>query len=261
MFRSQLTLSLRAIILIAALMLNCGAAFAEEVRIGHLETSDDTGINWLYFRCERPTATQMRCDLFNTLIYKKKSDAEIDADLKQLTNADLLTEFNKIFGESCKSLVENEGELKAGIGMDGKPINPRNAASSGAMMKWVIEGCKTPTRDGASRVFKLMAEQERRTCNVHNAHSQMIFSWNPQTNSWISREGPTGPCGTFVLGTLTQDSKAKFWSYVQKTLRTNPKGVLPTGLSCGLFPEHTMNYSWQTMSTVEGCEFIESLYD
>jgi hypothetical protein len=24
--------------------------FGEEVHIGHLETNDDTGINWLYFR-------------------------------------------------------------------------------------------------------------------------------------------------------------------------------------------------------------------
>ena len=52
MLRSHLTLSLRGIVLIA--MLSCGAAFAEEVQIGHLETKDDTGINWLYFRCENP---------------------------------------------------------------------------------------------------------------------------------------------------------------------------------------------------------------
>jgi hypothetical protein len=261
MFRCQLTLSLRGIVLVAVLMLNCGSVFAEEVRIGHLETSDDTGINWLYFRCYKPNAMQMRCDVFQTLIYKKKSEAEIEADLKKLAAADLLTEFNKIFGDSCKSLVENEGNINAGIGMDGKPINPRNAASSGAMVKWVVAACKTPTRESASRVFKSMAEQERRTCNVHNDHSLLTFIWNPQTNSWTSREGPTGPCGTFVLGTLAQDAKTSFWSFVQKTLRTNPKGTLPAGQSCGLFPEHTMNYSWQTMPTVEGCEFIESLYD
>src|SRR5271169_701423 len=56
MFRSQLHPSLRGLVLFAALVLSCGAAFAEEVRIGHLETKDDTGINWLYLRCEKPTA-------------------------------------------------------------------------------------------------------------------------------------------------------------------------------------------------------------
>jgi hypothetical protein len=129
------------------------------------------------------------------------------------------------------------------------------------MVKGMIEVCKRPSQESAGRFFKSMAEQERRTCNVHSDHSLLTFIWNPQTNSWTSREGPTGPCGTFVLGTLTKDAKTSFWSFVQKTLRTNPKGILPNGLTCDLFPEHTMNYSWRTMSTVEGCEFIESLPD
>lgn len=38
------TLSLHAIAVIAALMVG-GVAMAEEIRIGHLETQDDTGIN------------------------------------------------------------------------------------------------------------------------------------------------------------------------------------------------------------------------
>ena len=258
MFRSQLTLSLRGIVLVAALMLNCGAAFAEEVRIGHLETKDDTGINWLYFRCEKPNATQMRGDVFQTLIMKKKSNTEIDTELKRQAATDPLTEFNKGFGDTCKSFVGNESKIKAGIGIDGKPLDPRTAASGLSVVKAVIEVCKTPTRESASLFFKLMIEQDRRSCKVHNDHSQITFNWNPQTDSWISREGPTGPCGTFVLGTLTRDSKNNFWSYVEKTLRTNPKGVLPLGQSCGLFPEHTLNYSWHTANTLEGCEFIES---
>jgi hypothetical protein len=257
--REHRNLILPSIAVIAALtMLNCGAAFAEEVRIGHLETNDDTGINWLYFRCEKPDVTQMRCDVFQTLITKKKSDTEINTELKRQAATDPLAEFNKGFGDMCKSSVEIEGKINAGVGIDGKPFNQRTAASGLSAMKAVIEVCKTPTRENAGRFFKSMMDQNRRSCKVHNDHSQITFSWNPQTNSWISREGPTGPCGTFVLGTLIQDSKTSFWSYVEKTLRTNPKGILPLGQSCGLFPEHTMNYSWQTATTLEGCEFIES---
>jgi hypothetical protein len=55
-----------------------------------------------------------------------------------------------------------------------------------------------------------------------------------------------------------QDAKTNFWFYVEKTLRTNPKGVLPNGQSCSLYPEHTTNYSWRTTRTLEGCDFIES---
>src|SRR5258705_2676811 len=109
MFRSYSSLSLRGIVVIAALMLS-GVAVAEEVRIGHLETKDDSGINWLYFRCEKPAATQMRCDVFQTLIYKTKSDAKIKAELKQQASMDLLAEFNKNFGgAACKSFIENSG--------------------------------------------------------------------------------------------------------------------------------------------------------
>ncbi|SIO24790.1 hypothetical protein SAMN05443247_03127 [Bradyrhizobium erythrophlei] len=257
----RLALSLRGIVFAAMLVLSYGAAFAEEVRIGHLETKDDTGINWLYFRCEKLAATQMRCDVFQTLIMKKKSETEIDTELKRQAATDPLAEFNKGFGDSCKSFVENEGKIKAGIGIDGKPFSPRTEGAGLAAVKAVIEVCKAPTQERASRFFKLMLDQDRRSCKVHNDHSQITFNLDLQTNSWISREGPTGPCGTFVLGALTQDPKNHFWSYVEKTLRTNPKGVLPTGQSCSLYPEHTLNYSWHTADTMEGCEFIESFPD
>jgi hypothetical protein len=238
---------------------------AEEVRIGHLETNDDTGINWLYFKCDQSTAAQMRCDIFQTLIMKKKSHAEIDAELQRQAATDPLVEFSKNFGEACKPLLENAAKvqqaIKSGIGVDGKPINKRVVLSGWSMMKAMIEVCKKPTSESAGQFFKLMAEHDRRSCKVHNDHSQSVFAWSPQTNSWTSQEGPTGPCGTFVLGTLTQEPQSHFWHYVEKTLRTNPNGVLPNGQSCELFPEHTMNYTWQTTTTLEGCDFIESLPD
>jgi hypothetical protein len=254
---SQLTLGLHGIAVIVALIVS-GVAAAEEVRIGHLETKDDTGINWLYFRCEKPADTKMRCDVFQTLIYKAKSDAKIDAELKQQASTDLLAEFNRNFGQGCKSLIENEGKIKAGIGIDGKPINPRTAGAGFSAIKVMIEVCKAQTQESAAKFFKSMLEQNRRSCKVHNDHSQMIFSLDTQTNSWISHEGPTGPCGTFVLSTLTQDPKTSFWSYVEKKLRTSPKGNLPNGQSCELYPERTVNYTWRTANTLEGCEFIES---
>jgi hypothetical protein len=97
-----------------------------------------------------------------------------------------------------------------------------------------------------------------RSCYVHTLTSKASFAFDLQTNSWISKEGSIGPCATFVPGTLTQGAKTSFWFYVEKTLRTNPKGVLPNGQSCSLYPEHTTNYSWRTTRTLEGCDFIES---
>jgi hypothetical protein len=239
--------------------------FAEGVRIGHLETNDDTGINWLYFRCDKTTIGQMRCDIFQTLIMKSKSQADVDAELKRQAAMDPLAEFNKGFGEACKSLVENEAEmqqvLKSGIGVDGKPINSRIMGAAWPVMIAVLDVCKKPTPENAARFFKSMLEQDQRTCKVHNDYSQSEYTWNPQTNSWTTQEGPTGPCGTVTVGTLTQDPKTRFWSYVEKKLHTSPKGALANGLSCEKFPDQTMNYKWQTTSTLEGCEYIESFPD
>jgi hypothetical protein len=245
----------------------CGLATtrAEEVRIGHLETNDGIGINWLYFKCDKSNATQMKCDIFQTLIMKKKNQNEIEEEMKQQTAGDPLAEFNKSFAEGCKSLVENGAKmqqgLESGIGMDGKPINKRIALSGWPVMQAMIDVCKNPTRDVAAKFFKLMMERESRTCKVHNDHSQSAFTWNYQTESWTTQEGPTGPCGTIVIGTLTQDPKNHYWHYVEKHLRTNPKGVIFNGQSCEKLPEYTLNYAWQTTVTQEGCDFIESLPD
>ncbi len=125
-------------------------ARAEEVRIGQLETNDDTGINWLYFRCNKSSATQMTRDIFQTLIMKKKNQSEIDDDLKRFA-ADPLAEFNNSFAPACKAFVENESKmqqaLQSGIGTDGKPLNKRSVLSSWPMMQAMIEVCKTPTRE------------------------------------------------------------------------------------------------------------------
>ena len=120
--------------------------FAEQVLIGHLETNDDIGINWLYFKCDKLNATQMRCDIIQMLIMKM-SPAEIEADLKREAAKDPLAEFNNDFGQACKPLVENGAKIQqameSGIGMDGKPINKRVALSGWPMMKAMIEVCKS----------------------------------------------------------------------------------------------------------------------
>ena len=250
-----------SLILVIVSLLGPSTAFAEQVRIGHLETNDDTGVNWLYFQCDNTSSTEMRCGIFQTLITKKKGEAEIATD-RQKAEADPLAELNNIhFADICKPFVENAAKLeqavKSGVGVDGKPVN-RRALPDWPMLKALIDACKNPTRETAAQFLKLSIDQDERSCKVHSFYSQATFTWNYQTNTWTSQEGPTGPCGTIVIGTLAQEPQYHFWHYVQKTIRTNPKGTLSTGQSCELFPEHTMNYTWQTTSTLEGCDYIQS---
>lgn len=241
------------------------AAFAEQVQIGHLETNDDTGINWLYFQCDKLSGMEMRCSIFQTLIMKKKTQAEIDKE-RQDAATDPLAEFNNNhFADACKPLVENAAKMdqgiKAGIGIDGKPINKRVLLAGWPMLKAMIDVCKRPAPETAAMFFKILTDQDEHSCKIHNNYSQSTFTWNYQTNSWTSQEGPIGPCGSIVIGTLAQDPQNHFWRYVEKTVRTNPNGTLLTGQSCKIFPEHSMNYTWQTTSTLEGCDQIESYPD
>jgi hypothetical protein len=239
--------------------------FAEEVRIGHLETNDDIAINWLYVTCNTINSTQMRCNFLQTMIMKKKTQAEMDADIKTQAGIDPLTEFNQNFAGGCKGIIANETKMQevmqSGVGVDGKPINQRVLLAGWPMMQAMIGVCKNPTHDNAAQFFKSMLDHDRHTCKVHNDYSQSNFTWDAQTNSWTTQEGPTGPCGTFVIGALTQDPKNHFWHYVEKHLRMNPKGQGVNGLSCQQLPEYAFNYTWQITPTKEGCEFIESLPD
>jgi hypothetical protein len=252
-------------LLIALSLFAVSSAFADEVRIGHLETNDDTAINWLYVTCNTINSTQMRCDFFQTMIMKKWTQAEMDAEIKRQAAADPLADFNQSFAEGCKGLTENEAKMKevmkSGVGIDGKPVNHRVFLSGWPMMQAMIDVCKNPTHEAAVRFFKLMVDRDQHTCKVHSDHSQSTFTWDAQTNSWTTQEGPTGPCGTFVLGALTQDPKNHFWHYVEKHLRMNPNGQGPNGLSCQQLPEYALNYTWQTTTTKEGCEYMESLPD
>lgn len=176
---------------------------AEEIEIGHLETNDDTGINWLYFHCDKSTPEQMRCSIIQTLIMKKKDQADLDAEIKRQAETDPLDAFNKTFSSGCGQLVDNEKaiqqSLKTGIGGDNKPINTRIVRSGWPVLKAIIDVCKKPSRESADHLFKLFLEQDKRSCKVHNGYSESTFIWNGQTSSWISKQGPSGPCGTFIL--------------------------------------------------------------
>jgi hypothetical protein len=241
------------------------SANAEEVQIGHLETSDDIGINWLFFHCDKSAdRLHLTCDIFSTQIMKAKTETQVSGELQQQNSLDALAEFNKNFGSACEQMNANSKRIDQAIAsnqdINGKPLNPRMVAAHLSAMKGVADVCKNPTQDAARQFFTAGTRQQLSTCKVHSGYFKSIYSFNSQTNSWISQEGPTGPCGTIQIGTLTQD-KNTFWSYVEKTLRTNPNGVLPNGQSCGLYPEHTLNYTWRTTLTAEGCEFIESYPD
>src|SRR5712664_1798480 len=148
---------MQSAVLAICLLLASFAAWAQAIRIGHLETADDIGINWLFFHCNQMGQT-LNCTVFQTLIFTDKNSS-----------------------------------------------------------KW----------------------------SGINDYSEIAFTWNQATQSWISRESPVGPCGRITIGTLEHDPSAKqFWRYTEKKITTKPEGVTPNGFSCKQLPDMTLNYTW-----------------
>jgi hypothetical protein len=257
---------LRTLIRVALFVFLCtrtaSPLVAQEIRIGHLETNDDAGINWLYVVCNKLSLTEMRCDFFQTLIMKKGT---FDPNSVKQPTGDPLTIFDQNFGLMCKPLAENFPKMQqafdSGIGADGKPVNKRIGMATFPMMRAIVETCKSHTPESAARFLAEMKDRDDHTCKVHTDHSQSLFAWDSKTNSWDTQEGPTGPCGSYLLGTLTQDPTNHFWHYVEKHLRMNPENTFLNGQSCSKLPDFTLNYTWQTTETKEGCDLIESLPD
>jgi hypothetical protein len=125
----------------------------------------------------------------------------------------------------------------------------------------MVQACQSPTAINIRRVFELMTDKKIKTCKVVNDYSRMQFKWNEATQSWISQEGPGGPCGTVSIGTLERDksSSAQFWLYTEKKIRTNPSGTLSNGLSCSKFPEYTLHYTWRANANFEQCTYIQNM--
>ena len=60
-------------------------AGGQELAIGHLETSDDSGgINWLFFHCQQSDPV-LRCAIFQTLIMRESGNCTVVNDYSEAT--------------------------------------------------------------------------------------------------------------------------------------------------------------------------------
>jgi len=240
-------------------------ASAQELRIGHLETHDDTGINWLFFHCFQQ-GPALECDVFQTLISHELEAAQRSADIEKTmrgTSGDAVKEFPQAFGEFCKNIgtiiATAQNAARTGKTPDGKPVNPRQIEERQRMFSLMSEACRNPNKDTVQRFFEHMVDAKIKTCQVYNDYSHMKFNFDTATQSWISQEGPGGPCGSLSVSTLKRDPKTQsFWNYTEKTIRMNPSGMLPNGLSCAQFKDRTFNYTWLADDQVQDCVHIKN---
>jgi hypothetical protein len=179
---------------------------------------------------------------------------------------DPVKEFRDGFGKECQQMGQAKDvamqAIKTGKGADGRPVNVKELQDNMPFFNAMADACAKPNLDTVRRVIEIFTDRKIRTCKVLNLYSKMQFKWNEQTQNWISQEGPSGPCGTVNISTLKQEKPLGFnanvfWSFTEKRLFTNPSGVLPNGLACSKFPEHTTGYSWQTPLTPAECKYIQ----
>ncbi|HEY5306400.1 MAG TPA: hypothetical protein VIJ52_07010 [Pseudolabrys sp.] len=241
-------------------------ASAQELRIGHLETHDDTGINWLFFHCFQQ-GSSLECDVFQTLITHELEAAQRAADLEKTmrgNTGDAVKEFPQAFGDMCKNIgpivAAAQNAVRTGRGANGKPVNSRQAEDAQRMFSLMSAACQNPNKDTVQRWFEFMADEKIKTCQVYNEYSHMKFNYDAATQSWISQEGPVGPCGSFNVSTLKRDPKTQsFWNYTEKKIRTNLSGVLQNGMTCAQLKDYTLNYTWRADNSWQDCEHIKNM--
>jgi hypothetical protein len=253
-----------------AIALVCGEAKAETVDVGHLETKDDTGINWLFLHCEQDRGV-MDCDIFHTLfVHKLEPEKRSETIAKQMKGetGDPVQDFINSGGFGmCKDTAEMRNvfnqAVRTGKQLDGKPISQRGLKFGQNMEPFISaveDACRSPNLGRVRHIIEVTADRDQQTCKVYNTYSRARYAWNPQTQAWVAREGPGGDCGLVTIGTLQHDKEiaSMFWTYTEHRVVTNPGGQFLTGVSCSQLSERTFNYTWRMDQTVEDCKHIES---
>src|SRR5580704_2220505 len=243
------------------LMLSSFGAMSQELRIGHLETADDTAINWLFFHCVQKGQV-MDCSIFQTLIWRQLTPDKRAEDIQQAMQDNPVKGFTENFGEMCKNIDQIKAAIRqsvqTGKGADGRSIDINKANDKKPFFDALADACANPTSATVRHVVETMTDQKLKTCEAVNEFSQAQFKWNDKTQSWITQEGPTGPCGRITIGDLEQDksNNSGFWLYTEKHITTNPKGETSALGSCSKFPDLTLRYTWRATENFKECTYI-----
>jgi hypothetical protein len=213
-----------------------------------------------FFHCQQ-NAQVLECDVFQTLIRHGLSPEKRAEYINQEMQDDPVGRFAD--KQRCEGVAVGkkvaEDAVKTGRGADGRPVTIGQAKDLLLLMSSMDDACHNPTLDKARRFFEEMADQKMRTCKVFNDYSHSRFTLNPSTQSWVFNSGPSGPCGTVIVGTLEHDRNVSssvsaqatavgmggFWLYTERHIFTNRNGMLPNGLSCNEFPDSTLHYTWR----------------
>jgi hypothetical protein len=160
------------------------AGSAEELNIGHLETGDDTGINWLNFHCNQNSGS-LTCDVFQTLIMHKVEPAEREKEINKKMAGDVVQEFKRAFADPCKNIDQLlelvRKSVATGVGRDGRNLNPRQAQEAKLFFESMADTCKNSNQGTIKHFIEIGVDKDIHTCRVINNYSPMKFSFDTTT--------------------------------------------------------------------------------
>jgi len=237
----------------------------EEIIIGHLETNDiETELMWLWFKCNK-NANEMTCDIFQTSIAKEASDEEIAKKIAEIKSKNNKDDFEQAFGKACSNKDEFEKAAKTisetKKSLDGRILKTTEVRDVTEFMSLLTKACSSKSTNDIDNFLISFEKKKKNSCVVLNNLSTEKFNWDAASSTWVSRTGPTGPCGTITVGSLRIDkqSNSNFWLYSETRFLSNPNAKTQTGLSCSAFSNRTYNYSWRANERYMECDTVKNL--
>ena len=77
--------------------------WAQELNIGHLEATDDSGINWQYYACKQSDKT-LHCDIAQTFINREIEPESRDAQIQAKTTPAMIADGQKELAGACQNI-------------------------------------------------------------------------------------------------------------------------------------------------------------
>jgi hypothetical protein len=212
---------------------------AEELQIGHLETADDSGsdgsqvANWLFLHCDHQKS-KLYCDAFQTLIYHEISQAAREAEIAKMSQGDVVGDIKDTFKGGCGPLDQALAAAAKGKTVDGRQLHQEGAQDTINSIRIMATACHNPSPANINAITAMLVDHEIKTCKVHQAHSQMEFTWDQTQTAWLLQQGPEAQCRTVTTGVLKKDPVSGFWDYTE-TQTHDDVMILGKNVSCKKF--------------------------
>jgi hypothetical protein len=130
---------------IASASFACAGASAEELEIGHLEATDDAGVNWQYYDCNKAGNT-LHCHIFQSFINREVEPKDRQSQIEQRAKDISPDDFRQQFGSSCSNVdairTSLLASLSTGRNADGTPLGKQESIDMRESIDLLQAACK-----------------------------------------------------------------------------------------------------------------------